>query len=162
MSHVTFQVSHVMCHMSHVTCQVSHVTFCCSSFLRTNWWSFSVEGMLSTGPTPSSLISIAPYMLIIFSVYNVHSTAIFAFWQVKSRNCNVCIIVCVCLLSKLFLCLWSVMHFFLYHYAYLIIKHLSFMCVLSLIWYIIFKHIKNHHTSGHGLSEGSRVHLNSA
>ena len=36
-------MSRVMCHMSHVTCHVSHVTL-------------SMEGLLSTGPTLSSLI----------------------------------------------------------------------------------------------------------
>ena len=49
-----------MCHMSCVTCHVSHV-MCHTSFylfififLRTKWWSLSVEGLLSTGLTPSS------------------------------------------------------------------------------------------------------------
>ena len=40
----------VKCHVSHVTCHVSHVTF----FFRTKWWTLSVKGLLSTGPTPSS------------------------------------------------------------------------------------------------------------
>ena len=47
MSHVACHLSRVMCHMSHVT---SH-----RYFFLTNWWSLSVEGLLSTGPTPSSL-----------------------------------------------------------------------------------------------------------
>jgi hypothetical protein len=46
-------VSRVTCHVSHVTCHVSHVIFF-PSFFRTKWWSLSVEGLLSTGPTPSS------------------------------------------------------------------------------------------------------------
>ena len=59
MSHVTCHVSHVTCHMSRVTCHVSNVTwhmFCffLFFFLRTKWWSLSVEGLLSAGPTPSS------------------------------------------------------------------------------------------------------------
>ena len=39
----------VTCHVSHVT---SHIFF---FFFRTKWWTLSVEGLLSTGPTPSSL-----------------------------------------------------------------------------------------------------------
>ena len=50
----TCHVSHVTCHMSHVTCHVSHVTFFLLLFFCTIWWSLSVEGLLSTGPTPSS------------------------------------------------------------------------------------------------------------
>ena len=44
-----------MCHVSHVTCHMSHV-MCHMSllFFWTNLWSLSVEGLLSTGPTPSS------------------------------------------------------------------------------------------------------------
>ena len=44
-------VSCVTCHVSHVTCHVSHVM---CHFFWTKWWSLSVEGLLSTGPTPSS------------------------------------------------------------------------------------------------------------
>ena len=47
-SRVTCHVSRVTCHMSRVTC---HIFFC---FFWTKWWSLSVEGLLSTGPTPSS------------------------------------------------------------------------------------------------------------
>ena len=53
-------MSYVMCHVSRVTCHVSHVTCHMSHFLsfflffRTKWWSLSLEGLLSTGPTPSS------------------------------------------------------------------------------------------------------------
>ena len=61
MSCVTCHVSHVTCHLSPVTCQkkfffdiLIHIFF-----LRkknwTKWWSQSVQGLLSTGPTPSSL-----------------------------------------------------------------------------------------------------------
>ena len=55
-------VSCVMCHVSRVTCHVSHVTcqmalFC--FFNRTKWWNYSVEGLLSTGPTPSSFHSVS-------------------------------------------------------------------------------------------------------
>ena len=44
----------VMCHMS--SCHVSHVTCHISQFFffLTKRWSLSVEGLLSTGPTPSS------------------------------------------------------------------------------------------------------------
>ena len=48
-------MSHVICHMSGVRCHVSRVT--CNIFLKyffTKWWNFSGEGLLSTGPTPSS------------------------------------------------------------------------------------------------------------
>ena len=53
MSHVTCHMSHVTCHMSCVRCHVSHVTFFWGGG-GTKWWSSSVEGLLSTGPTPSS------------------------------------------------------------------------------------------------------------
>ena len=52
------------CHMSGVTCQVSDFScqvsfffffFFSSFFFRKKWWSWSVEGLVSTGPTPSSL-----------------------------------------------------------------------------------------------------------
>ena len=49
MSCVTCHVSHVMCHMSRVTCHVSHVIFFLLLFSDK-----VVEGLLSTGPTPSS------------------------------------------------------------------------------------------------------------
>ena len=59
MSRVMCHVSHVTCHMSHVTCHMSHVTchmtcVTCHIFFFTKRWSLSVEGLLSTGPTPSS------------------------------------------------------------------------------------------------------------
>ena len=59
-SGVTCQVSRVTCQVSCVTCQVSgvmcHVSFFFSLFfLWTKWLGYSVEGLLSTGPTPSSL-----------------------------------------------------------------------------------------------------------
>ena len=62
-----------MCHMSCVTCQVSHVK--CYFFLSflssffTKWWSYLVEGMLSIGPTPSSLNVVCDNkMLIIINI----------------------------------------------------------------------------------------------
>ena len=57
-SHITCQVSGVRCQFSRVTCQMSHVIyffFFNFFLLRTIWWSFLVEGLLSTGPTLSSL-----------------------------------------------------------------------------------------------------------
>ena len=48
MSLVTCQVSHVRCQVSHVTCQWPHKKI-------TNWWSYLVEGLLSTGPIRTSL-----------------------------------------------------------------------------------------------------------
>ena len=67
MSHITCHVSSVTCHMScvkchmsqvtadmyHVTCHMSHVPFFNIFFLRKGL-SKPVEGLLSTGPTPSS------------------------------------------------------------------------------------------------------------
>ena len=47
----TCHMSCVRCHVSGVTCNMSHVTF----FLN-KWWSYSVEGLLSMGPTPSSFV----------------------------------------------------------------------------------------------------------
>ena len=47
----------VTCHTSRVTCHLSPVTcnfFLYIIFLLKRWWSSSVEGLLSTGPTPSS------------------------------------------------------------------------------------------------------------
>ena len=46
-----------MCHMSRLTCHVSqvHFLFC---FVFSMWWSLSGEGLLSTGPTPSSFMHI--------------------------------------------------------------------------------------------------------
>ena len=59
--HVMFHVSHVMCQMSRVRCHMSCVTcyniyiyFLADLFFFTKWWSLSVEGLLSMGPTPSS------------------------------------------------------------------------------------------------------------
>ena len=51
MSHVTCHMSRVMSHVSRVTCHMSLFFY---SFSLTKWWSFLVEGLLSTGPTPSS------------------------------------------------------------------------------------------------------------
>ena len=46
-------MSRVTCHMSRVTC---NFFFLLKKF--TKWWSYSVEGLLSTGPTPSSLLTV--------------------------------------------------------------------------------------------------------
>ena len=54
MSHVTCYMSHVTCHMSHVICH--NIFFYFIFFFRTKWWTLSMEGLLSTGPTPSSLV----------------------------------------------------------------------------------------------------------
>ena len=64
-SRVTCHVSHVTCYMSRVTCHVSHVTF----FFFIKWWSLSVEGLLSTGPTPSSLYLLTKVYKIIGKKY---------------------------------------------------------------------------------------------
>ena len=55
---VMCHISCVTCHMSPVTCPISNVTFFSFFFITklcwTRWWSQSVEGLLSTGSTPSS------------------------------------------------------------------------------------------------------------
>ena len=62
MSHVTCHVSRVTCYVSHFTCHMSH-SMCHMSqfyffiFFRTKCWSLAGEGLLSTGPTPSSFKS---------------------------------------------------------------------------------------------------------
>ena len=56
---VTCHVSrHVSRHMSCVTCQMSLF------FFRTKWWSLSVEGLLSMGPTPSSFLRATCFFLL--------------------------------------------------------------------------------------------------
>ena len=47
-SHVTHHMSHVMCHVSHVTC---HIILLFLFFFWTNWWSYLVDFLLSTGLT---------------------------------------------------------------------------------------------------------------
>ena len=70
----TCHVSCFMCHMSRVmTCHVSRVTcnffsFFLLLFFRTKWWSLLVEGLLSTGPTPSSLLTIYTFQYIIVRI----------------------------------------------------------------------------------------------
>ena len=63
---VMCHVSCVMCHMSHGMCHMSHVT-CPNIFFTleknpekkwTKWWSFLVEGLLSTRPTLSSFTNL--------------------------------------------------------------------------------------------------------
>ena len=52
-------LSSVSCHMSRVTCYMAHVSFHLSHvffFLFTKCQSSFVKGLLSTGPTPSSII----------------------------------------------------------------------------------------------------------
>ena len=53
--HVTCHVSCVFCHMSRVTCHIS--PFFLLLLFWTKWWSLLVEGLLSTGHTPSSLLT---------------------------------------------------------------------------------------------------------
>ena len=55
-SRVTCHVSCVTCHVSHVTC---HMYFYFFIFFLTKCWSLSLEGLLSTGPTPSTLTLLA-------------------------------------------------------------------------------------------------------
>ena len=67
MSQVTCCMSRVMCHVSHVTCCMSCVT--CHVLCVTKCWSLLVEGLLSTGPTPS--IFVIHTVLEIYIVYGV-------------------------------------------------------------------------------------------
>ena len=62
-SHVTCHVSHVTCHMPRVTCHVSHLFL---FFFLTKWWSLLVEGLLSTGLTPSSFLTNKQFCHIFF------------------------------------------------------------------------------------------------
>ena len=55
---VTFHLSCVTCHESHVTCHIFHLIFFWGG--GTNWWSLFLEGLLSTGPTPSSFLHNMP------------------------------------------------------------------------------------------------------
>ena len=82
MSLVTFHVSG-RCHISCVRCQVSGVTIIFVIIIfkfifSAKWWGLSWEGLLSTGPNPSSLINFkpgdepgsgGPTNLIVFFVY---------------------------------------------------------------------------------------------
>ena len=61
---VTWCMSGIPCHASHVTCHLSHFTFF-SFFLFFKWWSLLVEGLLSTGLTPSSFKS---YYMTLFKM----------------------------------------------------------------------------------------------
>ena len=59
----TCHMSQVACHVSHVTCHMSQVTYHKSYFFFfTKWWSLSVEGLLSMGPSPSSFYSYIDYL----------------------------------------------------------------------------------------------------
>ena len=53
-SNVKCQMSNVTLHKSHVRCQVSCVLSHLKEKFLTKWWSLSIEGLLSTGPTSSS------------------------------------------------------------------------------------------------------------
>ena len=93
MSHVTCRMSCVMCHVSRVTCHMSHVTCLMSIFFVLKWWSLLVEGLLSTGPTPSSLFCIIPLPLSIlcllkFSTYfcTVHLLCLLCPFQEETKT----------------------------------------------------------------------------
>ena len=60
---MSYVMCHVMCHVSRVTCHMSRVTCHMSPFFffLTKWWSLLVEGLLSTGPTPSSFLQGSPW-----------------------------------------------------------------------------------------------------
>ena len=65
MSCVTCDMSCVTCHLScHLSCVTCHTFFLGGA--GTKWWSLTVEGLLSTGPTPSSFticLYLYPYFL---------------------------------------------------------------------------------------------------
>ena len=54
--HFTCHMLHVMCHVSCAMFHMSYVTFF-GGWGGTKWWSLSVEGLLTTGHTPSSFIA---------------------------------------------------------------------------------------------------------
>ena len=80
LSHVMCLVSRVTCHVSHVTCNVSHVTI--FFLFLTKWLSLSVEGLISTGPTPSSF-QFNPYFPILLFCQVVYKSFIQAVVQVN-------------------------------------------------------------------------------
>ena len=73
MSHVTCRMSHVMCDEICVTCHMTHVIF----FFLTNWSSLSVEGLLSMGPTLSSLVCLWAWTLLPLFAIIVYDHAFF-------------------------------------------------------------------------------------
>ena len=98
-SHVTCHVSHVMCHISCVTCHVSHVTF----FL-TKWWSLSVEGLLSTGPTLYRYLVCRKHLLSNQTKAISHALDFFQWGQCRSQM-YFPIFPCLCVaLLSLFTC----------------------------------------------------------
>ena len=62
MSCVTYNMSHVTFHVSHVTCKN---LFCCFYLKKKNEndWSYSVNGLISTGPTLSSIMKAFSFLL---------------------------------------------------------------------------------------------------
>ena len=72
-SHVTCHMSHVTCHLSHVTCQQKKVS------LRIKLLSLLMEGLLSTGPSPSSLSLTRHYFGKMF-------------WLVSTCGCLFCLL----------------------------------------------------------------------
>ena len=118
-----------MCHMSGVTCHMSCVTSQVSSviifFLLKKWWNQSVEGLLSTGPTPSNfvhlLVCVSGFVCLFF-LYLVRVFAcflVFVFWLVCLFVCSfvfsfvylpvslfIHLFVCLCLFVSCFVCLF--------------------------------------------------------
>ena len=77
-------LKHVTCHMSRVTCHMSRVK-CFFFVFFTKWWSLSVEGLLSTGPTLSSLCSFTAWKV---SVLHCHCHCLFVLLMSHSRVNN--------------------------------------------------------------------------
>ena len=91
-SRVTCQVSCVRCHVSGIMCQVS-CQCQVSDLLKmlnfnfqflTKWWGQSVEGLLSTGRTPSSLKAINPQ----FPSFNFSTKGRLTLHTVDSIDCQ--------------------------------------------------------------------------
>ena len=92
-----YHLSHVMCHVSRLMCHVSPIICHLSSkfiFLKKKkkimqqqkWikgWSYSIEGLLSTGPTPSSLMN---------ELVNEWQRSLLASWEL--RKCGAAVIEC--------------------------------------------------------------------
>ena len=83
-SRVKYHVSRVTCHMSHVMCHMSHFFF-----FWTKCWSLSVEGLLLTGPTPSSFSYKGNHLEMTMILFSVHCFSLkdghVAIWLVNNN-----------------------------------------------------------------------------
>ena len=88
MSCVICHMSCVTCHMSHVTCHMSCVAIIFSFLFRTKWWSLLVEGLLSTGSTPSSFLIYLRKMAEVNSKVAFHQYATILLALICSVHCR--------------------------------------------------------------------------